>query len=325
VFGVRGAIRALLPTKLRGTSQTPFAFFLPVSIQRYFFEYRIMKLSLGGNHVAQADGLTNQEENAFWLQIFIDEADMIAYSLEQQQTDEISQSKQFSSRFYKLYEQARGNLLEDQINKLNNDALQVTKEFRQFIFEIFRRQLFEKFYINLLPVFVNNILNLANMYLYMLREFLQKKKPQFEATHFLGFWLPIIIPNIAQIENNVGLYFYEFKTKMHDFSSAFDKDLVRINIDSSVMENGMPEFPINRQIILEVYNRLSSYAEFHLETMIMVEKKKLPTSLSRIYLDHFYRMLCYIVTELTYILKMKKPVCDPGYPRLSLFDRYTID
>lgn len=272
-----------------------------------------------------AAALSNTEENRFWIQIFGDQADIVAFSLEPEQTADISRSKQFAARFYEMYDQACQNLSEEQLSRLNKDAGQLTQQFKQYILDVLQRQLFEKLFINLLPVFLNNIINMANMYLYILGEFLKKKQPNFEATHFLGFWLPVLTPHIAQVENNVGIYFHEYKGRASDFTAAFEQDFMRISVNLQIMQNGIPDFPINRQVISEVYSRLYSYAEFHLNTMILVEQKKIPTSLRRIYLDHFYRMLCYVVAELSFILKKDRPICDPGYLRLSLFKQYTIE
>ncbi|MEI6102229.1 MAG: DUF2935 domain-containing protein, partial [Eubacteriales bacterium] len=109
--------------------------------------------------MAGAHGLTNQEENRFWLQILGDKASIIAYHLTPEYIIDITKSKQFSTRFYELARQARETLTEEQMDKLNQDALHAAQEFKPFVLEILRRQLFEKFYTGLLPPEVNNIIN----------------------------------------------------------------------------------------------------------------------------------------------------------------------
>ncbi|MEI6102224.1 MAG: hypothetical protein WCP73_10325, partial [Eubacteriales bacterium] len=153
-------------------------------------------------------------------------------------------------------------------------------------------------------------------------QFMQKTQPDFQTSYFLAFWLPVIISQTIEIENNVGLYFLEFKEKANYYAKSFLNDEIRVRQGIAIMQNGIPNFPINEEVTLEVYERLTSYAAFVIETMILVEQKKLPTSLSNVFLDHLYRIDCYIATELSIMLGKKRPVCDPGSPTLK--DHYTI-
>ena len=271
--------------------------------------------------MAQSKGLTNQEENMFWLQILGDKASIIAYRLAPEQAEEKAQSRRFSARFYDLALKARQDLTEEQFKQLNRDALQITQEFKPFVFEIMRRQLFEKFYIGLLPPETNGIINMTNMYSYILNEFIQKKRPSFLSTYLLGFWLPVIIPQAMDVENNMGIYFNEFKEKAHAYFNAFLNDDVQVRQGIAIMQNGMPDYPVNIQINSNIYDRLSSFATFIVDMMVLVEQKKLPTSLSGVYFDHFYRIVCYVTTELSFILGKERPVCDLGS---SLLNQYII-
>lgn len=271
--------------------------------------------------MAQSKGLTNQEENRFWLQILSDKASIISYRLAPEQQEEITQSKQFSARFYELALKDRQDLTEDQINQLNLDALHITQEFKPFVFEIMRKQLFEKFYIGLLPPETNGIINMTNMYSYILNQFIQKKRPSFQPTYFLAFWLPAIIPQAMDIDNNMGIYFNEVKEKARYYFNAFLNDEVQIRQGIAILQNGMPDYPINIEVTSKTYDRLSSYATFIVDTMVLVEQKKLPTSLSSVFFDHFYRIVCYVTTELSFMLGKEKPVCDLGS---KLLDNYII-
>ncbi len=271
--------------------------------------------------MAQSNGLTNQEENRFWLQILGDKASIITYRLAPEQSDEIAQSKQFSARFYELALKTSGELTEDQIDQLNRDALHITQEFKPFVFEILRRLLFEKFYIGLLPAVLNGIINLTNMYSYILNEFIQKRKPSFHPSYFLGFWLPDIVSQAIAIENNMGIYFSEVKEKARYYTGAFINDNIRVAQSISILRNGMPDFPINAEINSEIYERLSSYATFIINMMVLIEQKKLPTTLSSVTIDHVYRIVCYTVTELSFMLGKSRPVCDLGS---RLIDHYTV-
>jgi len=223
-------------------------------------------------------GLTNQEENRFWLQILGDKASIIAYRLAPEQSDEINQSKQYSARFYELAQKFFQDITEEQANKLYNDALKVTQEFKPFVFEILRKQLFEKFYIGLLPPELNNIINMTIMYKYILDESRQNKKLTFHPSYFLSFWLPVIIPQAKAIEDNMGIYFNDVKENARYFFNTFLNDEVKVRQGISILQNGMPDYPINIQVTSQIFDRLSSYATFLVDTMVMVEQKKLPMS-----------------------------------------------
>ncbi len=274
--------------------------------------------------MAYNNSLTNQEESRFWLQILGDKANILAYRFAPEYTAEITQLKLFSTSYYNLAKQARQeNLTEEQIKQLNIKSLQATEDFYQYVKGILRRQLLEKFYISILPEEVNTIINIANMYLYILNEFIRKRIPNFDPTYFLGFWLPIIAAQTLFIENNVGIYFFEFKQRVGNYSKNFLNNEIRIRENISFIQNGISDFPMNREVLSEIYDRLSTYESFIIDTMILVEQKKLPSSLTPVYLDHIYRIVCYVATELSLMLDKKRPECDPGgYP--ALINHYTI-
>lgn len=272
--------------------------------------------------MADSNGLTNKEENRFWLQVFSDKSNVLKQRFAPENTNEISQLKLFASRYFELAKQARKDLTEEQTSQINIDALRATDEFKHFTVGILRRQLLEDFYISITPMETNSIIDLTNMYLYILGEFVKKKTPNIDPTYFLGFWLRIIYPQTLFIENNVGLYYSEFREKIGSYSNIFLNDEKRIQENTSFMQNGIPDFPMNKGLISEIYQHLSSYESFIVDTIILVQQKKIPSSLTPVFLDHLYRIVCYVAMELSKMLGIKRPVCDPGGP--ALVERYTI-
>jgi hypothetical protein len=270
-----------------------------------------------------ANSFTNIEENRFWLQVFGDKTSILAHRFAPEYKMEIEHLKQYSEKFYDLAKQAREDPSEDQKNQLNIDALQATGDLKQFITVILRKQLISNLYISILPADINTIINLCKMYLYILNEFVRNSKPNFDPTHFLGFWLPIVTPQAVFIENNVGLYFSEYKDKVHNYSSIFMNDEKRIQENISIIQNGITDFPLIHEVISSINEHLYSFETFIVDTIILVEQKKLPSSITPIYLDHLYRVVCYVATQLSLMQGIKRPACDPGgYPALA--QRYTI-
>ncbi len=272
--------------------------------------------------MANSNGLTNKEENRFWLRIFSDKSNVLKQRFAPEYTSEISQLKLFASSFFELAKKARKDLTEEQTSEINIDASRVTGEFKHFTTGILRRQLLEDFYISITPAETNSIINLTNMYLYILGEFVNKKTRNINPTYFLGFWLRIIYPQTLFIENNVGLYYTEFKEKVGNYSNIFLSDEKRVQENTSFIQNGVPDFPMNKELISDIYKHLSSYESFIVDIIILVEQKKLPSSLTPVFLDHIYRIVCYVATELSLLLGIDRPVCDPGGP--ALVERYTI-
>ena len=109
--------------------------------------------------MANSNGLTNKEENRFWLRIFSDKSNVLKQRFAPEYTSEISQLKLFASSFFELAKKARKDLTEEQTSEINIDASRVTGEFKHFTTGILRRQLLEDFYISITPAETNSIIN----------------------------------------------------------------------------------------------------------------------------------------------------------------------
>jgi hypothetical protein len=271
-------------------------------------------------NLADSNDLSILEEHRFWLQILGDQADILSFRIDPAETADIGQAIQLRDRFYGLYDQSRQyNLTDVQMSELNRNALKESLEYKSFLILILRKQLLEKYYIGLMPVFVNSFISKTNMYISIIEEYAQGRKPVLTSAGFLGFWLPVLAPYAAWVESNIGIYFNNFRLRAHQYSQAFLNDYVRIAENLRIIQNGMMEdFPLIQEVASEVYDRLLSYATFVVDTMIRVEQRRLPSSLNHIFLDHFYRILCYVTTQMSIILKKDRPACDFTAPRYSI-------
>jgi hypothetical protein len=260
---------------------------------------------------------TNIQENRFWLQILGDYARILYQGSSPAETAYITQISRFIVLFDELSDRSRQNLTDEQLTHLNRDSLQATNDFRQFLFNTLRRQMAENYYTGLLPIILSRFLSCADLYEYILEQFLNKREPKLSGLYIISFWMPIIIVYSTMIGNSVGIFFYEFRQKAGQFSARFTNNFIKALEMSNIINLGIPNFPLSEQFMLDVYNDMSSYAEFIVDMIHLVQANRTPSVLSLEYLDHIYRLLCYFETQLSVLLNKPKPACDPTALRLG--------
>lgn len=260
---------------------------------------------------------SNVDENRFWLQVMAENALLIRNRFSPEKQKEISQANLLSQLFDALYNRATQNLNNDQLTQLNSDAYSATKNIRNYILLVIRKQLTEGLYVYYKPVFLNNLVSLADKYLYILGQHMQNRQPQFVPILQDIFWLPIFYTESRLISDSLGEFQGVLRQKADAFTTNFTLYFQTALGLQGILRTELTDFPIMKQYRIEIRELLNTFAEYTVDLINLTRNQRLPGTITLLDLDFIYRKLCYYTTQLSVISNLQKPACDPGAPRLE--------
>jgi hypothetical protein len=260
---------------------------------------------------------SNTDENRFWLQIMSDNARIILYGVPPEQA-RTRQATALIRQFDELLVKARQNLTPQELDQLNHNALSAAWDMRNFALNILKLQITQNYTILLKPEMFNNMISLADHYIHLLNLFMQNMQPSFNPIDQDTFWLPIFTTQARYIAENVGFFETQYRQRAeslaNDFINRFTFSIQLKSISSLI---GTKDFPIAAEHRRRLNDLLKEYATLLVDLIILIQKNRLPGSLSLLYLDREYRMVCYYTTKLAVLSDIPKPACDPASLRIS--------
>jgi hypothetical protein len=256
---------------------------------------------------------SNSFENKFWLQIMGDNAIIVRDHLISPGAEK-KKADQFFSVFEDLLVRARQDQGTGSLTQLNRDALTATQEFRSLLLEILKRQVTQGVTVLLNIEFLNIMVSMTNIYLFLLKAFISNNEPEFVPINQDIFWLPVFYNESRYIADNVGSH--DERQKADTFSNSFSRNYLFALELQEIYQIGTTEFPISNQYRVNILAILNSFAFFIVDLIRLARKNRLLGTLTILDLDHVYRKLCYYTTQLSIIQNVPKPACDPTSPRL---------
>ena len=260
---------------------------------------------------------SNIDENRFWLQIMGDNALLLLEAIHTDDTASIQQARNSFQQFENLLNRAKQNLTTEQLSKLNQDAYSAAQDARSFYLKLLKMQLTESYFIFFKQAILNNMVTLAEHYMYLLSTFARNQQPSFDPKVQDIFWLPIFITQSKHISDTVGFYEVNLRDRAERYATIFQNYLLFAMELQGLLRIETANFPIAYTYRKRLENTLRDYAGFLVELILTVQQNGMPGTLSVLYLDRSYRLLCYYLTKLTTLADTDKPACYPDSPRLS--------
>lgn len=261
---------------------------------------------------------SNEDENRFWLRMMGDNALLIHNSLTPEEIDDARQAKVFVDWYDNLVLQADKPFpTDEEMTKLNSAAIQATKDFRQFVLNLLKGILTEKYKIAFKPAILNNMITMADEYLYLLNSFIQKRQPVYDSIIEDLLWLPLLIPNAKYIADNIGYFQRMNREKAQDYSRLFEEYMLYAMELQGLTRIGTQDFPLALEYRSALENTVREYLEFLSAIITLVQNGKEIGTLSLLYLQRSNRALCYYLAKLSELSNSAKPDCNPYAMRLS--------
>ena len=260
---------------------------------------------------------SNEIENRFWLQIIGDNTIIISNKLPSKGL-EVEQAKQYTNLLDVLLTRARQNLPADELLKLNREAFAAVQQVRNFILALLREQLTKGTVTFLAPVYINNMVNYIDEYLYLLDAFINNKILKFIPIGADFFWLPILYSDAKFIHDNSGIFRLEIRQKADTLAINFSDLYQLATVVRGKYRIGTTDFPAGDEYRRNIRDIVESFAVFTVDMIGLIRVNRLPGTLTLLDLDNLYRRLCYYMTQLNITVNVPKPACNPESPRLSI-------
>lgn len=255
---------------------------------------------------------SNAAENRFWLQVMGDKARFILNALHGQMPAEEEQANKFIILFDDLLAQSRQEV--DQ-SALNPKAFNATQDFRRFILQIVREQVSQKNIIEISPSYLNVYVNETELYLDVLSQVSKNSEYKIDALNEILRWSIDGYIGVIYIKEKIGVTFLEYKNKAQVFADSFLVFYMRAYVFNGLRRTGLMDYPSLQVFYKEIANMILKYAEFLVDIITLTEKKQYLGNLSMLDVDNMYRIVCYVMNELSTVIKINPPACDPASPR----------
>jgi hypothetical protein len=215
-----------------------------------------------------------------------------------------------------LLARSRGTMSDAQLKQLNQNAYQVAQDYRKFVLHLIRRQISEKVILSLRPSFLNHIVNDAEQYIDRLNLYINDHVPDLGPAGVNLTWLLNIYVNTMTLEDGLdATAFDHYKRSAMEFGNTFLDLYFKAYVMNGLRRCGLDDFPALASLSDDVEVQMIKFAEFIVDLIGLMENKKVLGNITILYLDNFYRQLCYYMTELSTVSKVNVPVCDPASPR----------
>lgn len=256
-------------------------------------------------------------DSRFWLQLLGDHARLVFRSLSPDETQEASEAQGFIARLDGLLEEARKSGGKEALKSLSGRAEKAAQDFRKYILHLLKRQITGDLSIDLNPATLSMIVNSAEIYLDILRAYLAGRQPSFNALILYSFWLQNIYIDSLNIQNDIGILYFEERQKAGEFADLFLKLYNTASIIDGLHRTGLNDFPAQDKFNDQVQGTMIAYAEYLVDLINLIAGHQYIGGLSLLFVDSTYRQLCYFMTKLSEVSTVKAPVCDPSSPRME--------
>ena len=261
---------------------------------------------------------SNIDEDRFWIQVIGEDAEIL-YTRLIPDRPEAHKAKELMNRFDILYNRADKNITGGELSQLNRDAYVATQEMRTLIITILNKQVLEGLFINLKPIFINNLISITEEFLYLLGSFINNKVPAYNPIDLDIFWLPIFYTESRLITDSLGDFPVDFRERCNNLTFHINLFYqTAVNLKSMFQRLGTHTFPIAVEYRDGIRTTLLMFAELIVDLMGQVRQKRLPGTLTMIDLDCVYRKLCYYNRQISAVDNKPMPACDPGGPRSNI-------
>ncbi len=260
---------------------------------------------------------SNEDLNRFWLQIMGDNAIIIFNALSPQESDDAPKVKALADRFDALALRANQNPTPEQTAGINREAYGAVQDFRKFLLQIMKTLLTSRYYIYLKPGIIINFVGEAQRYLDLLDVFMQNKKPEYNPLLEEIYWLPLFSIQNRYIADNLG-YYQEHNINFARNLASYINKYAAYSVELKGLSRiGTENFPMAREHHIAVFDYLNTYFKFLNNIVFLQQQKKIPSSMSLLYLDRSRRMLCHFLKQMAVFLDSEAPDCDPYAKRIS--------
>ena len=253
----------------------------------------------------------NVLDNRFWLQFMQANAQYILYTLPYIQTKDIEQAQTLIKRFDSLYQSALGNVTDEQLKQLNQDAYDATQNFRKFILHILKGKIDNSIMIYLLPSQLNNMVNRTEEYLNILAAYMQNKLPDPTPVHLSLAWLLDAYWQAVNIASNVDLTYKDLKSKATEFAENLNALFMRALVLNGMLRTGLTQFPAIDQLSADTADQMLSFYQFISELQTLAQENKIFGNFYPLLLDQLRQETCYYLIKLSEISKIPHPDCNP--------------
>lgn len=254
-------------------------------------------------------------EHRFWLQVLGDHSRMLLNSLSPEETEDVKKARYFIKTFDTLLAKAREALSNEEIYDLNMVAYNSAQEIRNFKLDIIKRHIAGNIKINIVPTFVNHMVNEVEEYLFILCSVMQKGYPVANPLHHHLLWLLDGSGHAYGIASDLDMVEKAYIEKSRAFAKNFDNLYLKAVEMQGYMRTGLLQFPSLDKLTEEAYSDMSAFKEYLQELFSLVKDKKILSAIMPLILDHMYREECYYLTKLSMVSQVKRPDCDPTKPR----------
>lgn len=261
---------------------------------------------------------SDYDENRFWIQVMGENAEILYNRLIPERT-EAPRAKEFIRIFENLYNRIDKNMPAENLAQINRDAYAATRELRDLITGVLRSQVLNGIFINLKPMYINNLISLADQYLYLLESLLNNRIPVYNPIEMDIFWLPIFYTETRLLTDALGDYPVELRERSQNLTYRINLFFqTAISLWTMYTRLGRSDFPIALEYRDGIRQLLLLFAELVVDVIGEERQKRLPGTLTLVDLDCMYRKVCYYTRQISGVDNKPMPACDPGSPRLSL-------
>ncbi|MEI6102148.1 MAG: hypothetical protein WCP73_09935, partial [Eubacteriales bacterium] len=259
--------------------------------------------------------ITNEDYNRFSLSILADNALIIRNALSPEEETEAKLAKALADKLDALAETCSKSATEEN----NKKAFEAAQEARKFFLQILTRMLTIDFHIDLKQTTVNLFASEAEKYMDVLSVFMKGGKPEYDITREEVFWLPIFTIQCRYIADGVGYFQKRNREKANDLASVFNEYWAYSSELLSMERVGEASALLADAHHVAVADLLREYYEFLTSIIFVLRQKRMPGSLSLLYLDRARRMVCFYLKIWAFTVNESVPDCNPYAKRISIY------
>ena len=182
-----------------------------------------------------------------------------------------------------------------------------------FKLELLRRHLVGKIKLLLPPTFINHMLNEVQDYLSSLQCLQgQQVPPPPHSLQLHLLWLPDAAGHAASIAANLDETEADLLKQAKVFKKLFQDLFIKANEMYGYLRTGLRQFPALDRLNYQAQNSILLFTEFLEEIKILVQTKRVLSTLMPLIPDHMQREECYYLTKLAQVADTESPDCDPA-------------
>ncbi len=257
--------------------------------------------------------LTNEDFNRFYLNILADNALVVRNSMSPGEQSEAAAAKALADRLDALTDSAGKSATPEN----NRKAFEAAQDARRFFLHFLNRMLTEDFHVDLKPATINLFANEAERYMDTLDAFMRGSGPIYDAILEEIYWLPVFTIQCRYIADNVGYYQKRTHEKAIDLSEVLTEYTAFSNQLQGMKRAGDGYIVLADAHHVAVAEVLQEFYEFLTSIISLLRQKRMPGSLSLLYVERAQRMVCF------YLLRWSKSInetpldCNPYAKRSS--------